>query len=36
VVELSLIEAWKEMRKDDPEASFEVVVVDSAPLYEGE
>ncbi len=35
-MELSLIEAWKEMRKEDPEANFEVVVVDSAPLFEGE
>lgn len=36
LVEQVLLEAWRRMREDDPEASFHVVVVDSSPLYEGE
>jgi translation initiation factor 2B subunit (eIF-2B alpha/beta/delta family) len=29
------MEAWDDMRDNDPEASFSVVVVDSRPLNEG-
>ncbi|KAI9637716.1 uncharacterized protein MKK02DRAFT_24331 [Dioszegia hungarica] len=35
VVERCLIYAWTKMREADPEATFEVIVVDSAPLHEG-
>nr|XP_031863874.1 uncharacterized protein CI109_000517 [Kwoniella shandongensis]KAA5530946.1 hypothetical protein CI109_000517 [Kwoniella shandongensis] len=35
VVERVLLEAWKDMREDDPEASFKVIIVDSRPLLEG-
>lgn len=31
-----LLEAWKQIKEDDDEASFHVVVVDSGPLLEGE
>ncbi|OWT38242.1 translation initiation factor eIF-2B subunit delta [Cryptococcus neoformans Bt1] len=36
VVETVLLEAWTSMREQDPDASFNVVVVDSRPLLEGE
>lgn len=36
IVEQVLLEAWADMKEDDPSASFEVVVVDSRPLNEGE
>lgn len=36
VVERVLLEAWTSMREQDPDASFNVVVVDSRPLLEGE
>lgn len=36
IVERVLIEAWRRMKDNNPEASFEVVVVDSRPLNEGE
>lgn len=36
VVERVLLEAWRDMREQDPEATFEVIVVDSRPLNEGE
>ena len=29
------MEAWKQMKEEDEEASFHVVVVDSGPLLEG-
>jgi hypothetical protein len=29
------LEAWKQMKEEDEEASFHVVVVDSGPLLEG-
>lgn len=29
------MEAWDDMRENDPEASFSVIVVDSRPLNEG-
>jgi len=35
VVEQALMEAWDDIRENDPEASFSVVVVDSRPLNEG-
>ncbi|WVR09357.1 hypothetical protein IAU60_006423 [Kwoniella sp. DSM 27419] len=35
VVERVLLEAWRDMRAADPEASFKVVVVDARPLLEG-
>ncbi|OCF35756.1 translation initiation factor eIF-2B subunit delta [Kwoniella heveanensis CBS 569] len=35
VVERVLLEAWRDMKAENPEASFKVVVVDSRPLLEG-
>ncbi|KAK8854538.1 hypothetical protein IAR55_003277 [Kwoniella newhampshirensis] len=35
LVEMVLLEAWRDMRNEDPEASFKVIVVDSRPLLEG-
>ncbi|RSH85687.1 hypothetical protein EHS25_003828 [Saitozyma podzolica] len=35
VVERVLLQAWRDMRSQDPSASFEVIVVDSRPLLEG-
>ena len=35
MVEQALMEAWDDIRENDPEASFSVVVVDSRPLNEG-
>jgi translation initiation factor eIF-2B subunit delta len=35
IVERVLIEAWRKMKAQNPEATFEVVVVDSRPLNEG-
>jgi hypothetical protein len=35
-VEQVLLEAWKQMKDEDDEASFHVIVVDSGPLFEGE
>lgn len=35
VVEQALMEAWDDIRENDPEGSFSVVVVDSRPLNEG-
>ncbi|WVN86128.1 uncharacterized protein L203_101289 [Cryptococcus depauperatus CBS 7841] len=35
VVETVLLEAWASMRQQDPDATFDVVVVDSRPLLEG-
>lgn len=34
-MEKVILEAWEKVKEDDEEGSFDVVVVDSGPLYEG-
>lgn len=35
IVEKALLEAWRHIRDTSPNATFEVIVVDSRPLFEG-
>lgn len=35
LVEKVILEAWRKVKEDDEDGSFDVIVVDSGPLYEG-